>query len=337
MNDRRGFISAVACSVLCVPAIAAAQPGKVWRIGWLAPASATGDATQVARLAAFSQGMRELGYSLGSDYTIEERSVNGRNDLYPALAAELVASRVDVIIAPGTTAALSAQKATATIPIVFVSAGDAVASGLIASMARPGGNLTGRSSITQEMDAKRIELLREAVPGMSSLAVLLVRLGPPGTPLSPLWAQAMAAVEAAARRYGIAVQVSELRSAEQLDATLALMRSRQPSGLIVFDQTLVLSVKERITEFALRSRIPAIYQQREWVDAGGVMSYGPNNTDEYRRLTSYVHRIFKGARPGELPVEQPTRIELVINLKTAKALGITVPQSLLLRADEVIQ
>ena len=146
MTDRRGFIiSAVACSVLCVPAIAAAQPGKVWRIGWLAPASATGDATQVARPAAFSQGMRELGYSLGSDYTIEERSVNGRNDLYPALAAELVASRVDVIIAPGTTAALSAQKATATIPIVFVSAGDAVASGLIASMARPGGNLTGRS------------------------------------------------------------------------------------------------------------------------------------------------------------------------------------------------
>ena len=149
MTDRRGFIiSAVACSVLCVPAIAAAQPGKVWRIGWLAPASATGDATQVARLAAFSQGMRELGYSLGSDYTIEERSVNGRNDLYPALAAELVASRVDVIIAPGTTAALSAQKATATIPIVFVSAGDAVASGLIVSMARHGGNLTGRSSIT---------------------------------------------------------------------------------------------------------------------------------------------------------------------------------------------
>ena len=258
MNDRRGFISAVACNVLCVPAIAPAQPGKVWRIGWLPPASATGDATQVARLAAFSQGMRELGYSLGSDYTIEAKSADGRNERYPELAAELVASRVDVIITPGTTAALAAQKATATIPIVFVSAGDAVASGLIASMARPGGNLTGRSSITQELDAKRIELLREAVPGMSSLAVLRVRLGPPGTPMNPLWAQAMAAVESAARRYGIAVQVSELRSAEQLDATLALMRSRQPSGLIVFDQTLVLSVKERITEFALRSRIPAI-------------------------------------------------------------------------------
>ena len=172
---------------------------------------------------------------------------------------------------------------------------------------------------------------------MSSLAVLRVRLDAPGAPLNTLLAQAMAAVEAAARRYGIAVQVSELRSADQLDATLALMRSRQPSGLIVFDQTLVLSVKERITEFALRSRSPAIYQQRNWVDAGGLMSYGPSNADEYRRLASYVHRIFKGARPGELPVEQPTRIELVINLKTAKALGLTIPQSLLLRADEVIQ
>ena len=337
MNARRGFISAVACNVLGVPAIAAAQPGKVWRIGWLAPASAAGDATQVARLTAFSQGMRELGYSLGSDYTIEAKSADGRNDRYPALAAELVASRVDVIIAPGTTAALAAQKATTTIPIVFVSAGDAVASGLIASMARPGGNLTGRSSITQELDAKRVELLREAVPGLTSLAVLRVRLDASGTPLNPLQAQAMAAVEAAARRYGIAVQVSELRSADQLEATLALMRSRQPSGLIVFDQTLVLNVMERITEFALRSRLPALYQQRNWVDAGGFMSYGPNNADEYRRLAGYVHKIFQGASPGDLPVEQPTKIDLVINLKTAKAFGLTVPSSLLLRADEVIE
>ena len=337
MNDRRGFISAVACNVLCVPAIAQAQPGKVWRIGWLAPTAATLDATAVARLAAFNQGMREQGYSLGRDYTIEAKAVDGRNERYPELATDLVASRVDVIITPGTTAALAAQKATATIPIVFVSAGDAVASGLIASMARPGGNLTGRSSITQELDAKRIELLREAVAGLTSLAVLQVQVDTPGAPMNPLQAQAMAAVEAAARRYGIAVQVSELRSAEHLDATLALMRSRQPSGLIVFDQTLVLSLKERITEFALRSRIPAIYQQRNWVDAGGFMSYGPNNADEYRRLASYVHRVFKGARPGDLPVEQPTRIDLVINLKAAKAIGLTVPQSLLLRADEVIQ
>lgn len=327
----------MACNVLCVPAIAPAQPGKVWRIGWLAPTSATADATAVARLAAFNQGMREHGYSIGRDYTIDAKSAGGRNERYPELAAGLVASRVDVIITPGTTAALAAQKATATIPIVFVSAGDAVASGLIASMARPGGNLTGRSSITQELDAKRIELLREAVPGLSSLAVLRVRLDPPGTPLNPLQAQAMAAVEAAARRYGIAVQVSELRSAGQLDTTLALMRSRLPSGLIVFDQTLVLSVKERITEFALRSRIPAIYQQRNWVDTGGLMSYGPNNADEYRLLANYVHRIFQGDRPGDLPVEQPTRIDLVINLKTAKALGLTIPQSLLLRATEVIQ
>ena len=333
MTLRRTFLLAIG-----VPLVGRTQPTpEMWRIGWLAPTSAPGDATQMARLAAFNQGMRELGYRLGRDYSIVARSVDGRNDLYPALAAELVASRVDVIITPGTTAALAAQKATATIPIVFISAGDAVASGLIASMARPGGNLTGRSSITQELDAKRVELLREAVPGLTSLAVLRVRLDASGTPLNPLQAQAMAAVEAAARRYGIAVQVSELRSADQLEATLALMRSRQPSGLIVFDQTLVLSVKERITEFALRSRIPAIYQQRNWVDAGGFMSYGPNNADEYRRLAGYVHKIFQGASPGDLPVEQPTKIDLVINLKTAKAFGLTVPSSLLLRADEVIE
>ena len=321
MTLRRTFLLAIG-----VPLVGRTQPTpKMWRIGWLAPTSAPGDATQVARLAAFNQGMRELGYSLGRDYSIVARSVDGRNDLYPALAAELVASRVDVIITPGTTAALAAQKATA------------VASGLIASMARPRGNLTGRSSITQELDAKRVELLREAVPGLTSLAVLRVRLDASGTPLNPLQAQAMAAVEAAARRYGIAVQVSELRSADQLEATLALMRSRHPSGLLVFDQTLVLSVKERITEFALRSRILAIYQQRNWVDAGGFMSYGPNNADEYRRLAGYVHKIFQGASPGDLPVEQPTKIDLVINLKTAKAFGLTVPSSLLLRADEVIE
>ncbi len=337
MTNRRRVVATAAASVLCGPLTATAQPGKVWRIGYLGPTSAANDPSQAARLAAFHQGMRELGYRLGRDYSLEAKSADGRNERYPALAAELVASRVDVIVAPGTTSALAAQRATATIPIVFVSAGDAVASGLIASLAHPGGNLTGRSSMTQELDAKRVELLREVVPALSKLAVLLVRTGPKGTPLIPLQVQAMAAIDAAARRYGIEVQVAELRTVDEVDPTLALIRGWRPSGLIVFDQSLVLSVKDRIVEFALRSRMPSIYQQRLWVDAGGLMSYGPTSADEYRRLASYVDKIFKGAKPGDLPVEQPTKIDLVINLKTARVLGLTIPQSLLLRADAVIE
>ena len=337
MTNRRGFIGTVAASVLCGPFTAAAQLGKVWRIGYLGPTSAANDPSQAARLATFHQGMRELGYILGRDYTLETKSADGRNERYPALAAELVASRVDVIVVPGTTGALAAQQATATIPIVFVSAGDAVANGLVASLAHPGGNLTGRSSMTQELDAKRVELLREVVPTLSKLAVLLVRTRPQGTPLIPVQLQGMAAVNAAARRYGIEVQVAELSTVDEVDRALSLIASRRPSGLIVFDQSLVISVKERIVDFALRSRIPSIYQQRVWVDAGGLMSYGPTNLDEYRRLASYVDKILKGAKPGDLPVEQPTKIDLVINLRIAKALGLTIPQSLLLRADEVIE
>ena len=208
--------------------------------------------------------------------------------------------------------------------------------GLVASLARPGGNITGRSTITAELNPKRLELLREAVPGLASVAVLMVvSRDSPGVP--SLSERALAGVEAAGRQLGVRVQAVPLQGASALDAALAQIRSLRPGGLIVFDQAVVLRESERVLNFALRERVPTIFQSSGWVHGGGLLSYGPNTTDELRRITAYLDKIIKGAKPGDLPVEQPTQIELVINLKTAKALGLTVPQTLLLRADEVIQ
>ena len=319
------------------PVASHAQPArKVWRIGFIVPRPSSSDPVRAAGVAAFHGAMLERGYVAGRDYRLEEHSVDGRNERYAEIVNELVASRVDLLLVGGTSGATAAQQATATIPIVFFSASDPVGSGLVASLARPGGNVTGRSTITAELDPKRLELLREAVPGLASVAVLIVSSGgSPGVP--SILERALAGVEAAGRQVGVRVQPVRLPGAPALDAALAQIRSLRPGGLIVFDQAVVLRESERILGFAQRERLPAIYQSSGWVHGGGLMSYGPSTTDEMRRVTASVDKIFKGAKPGDLPVEQPTQIELVINLKTAKALGLTAPQSLLLRADEVIQ
>lgn len=273
MIDRRDFAHAVGFGLLGTSLRARAQPVRLWRIGLIVPRPSSGDPSRAAGIAAFHGGMRERGYVEGRDYRLEEHSVDGRNERYAEIANALVASRVDLLLVPGTSAALAAQKATATIPVVFVSVSDPVGSVLVASLSRPGGNITGRSTITAELDPKRLELLRNVRPG----------------------------------------------------------------GLIVFDQAVVLRESERVLHAAAAERVPAIYQSSGWVRGGGLMSYGPNNTDEMRRITAFVDKIMMGAKPSDLPVEEPTQIELVINLKAAKALGITIPQSLLLRADMVIR
>ena len=329
-------MAALAGCVLSSAGRAVAQPARVWRIGYIVPRPSSSDPTRAAGVAAFHDAMRERGYLAGRDYRLEERSVDGRNERYAEIANELVASRVDLLLVGGTSGAMAAQRATATIPIVIFSASDPVGTGLVASLARPGGNITGRSTITAELDPKRLELLREAVPGLASVAVLMVvSRDSPGVPT--LLERAFAGVEAAGRLLGVRVQPVPLQGAPALDAALAQIRSLRPGGLIVFDQAVVLRESERVLNFALRERVPTIFQSSGWVKAGGLMSYGPNTTDEMRRITAYVDKIIKGAKPGDLPMEQPTQSELVINLKTAKALGLTIPQSLLLRADEVIQ
>ena len=320
-------MAALAGCVLSSAGRAVAQPARVWRIGYIVPRPSSSDPTRAAGVAAFHDAMRERGYVAGRDYRLEERSVDGRNERYAEIANELVASRVDLLLVGGTSGAMAAQRATATIPIVIFSASDPVGTGLVASLARPGGNITGRSTITAELDPKRLELLREAVPGLASVAVLMVVFrDSPGVP--SLQERAFAGVEAAGRLLGVRVQPVPLQGAPALDAALAQIRSLRTGGLIVFDQAVVLRESERV---------PTIFQSSGWVHGGGLMSYGPNTTHELRRITAYLDKIIKGAKPGDLPVEQPTQIELVINLKTAKALGLTIPQTLLLRADEVLQ
>ena len=327
MTARRAFIVTLAGCLHFAALTPYAQAAKVWRIGFLGPRPPTVDPELAGMLAAFHQGMREFGYIEGRDYTFEARYAQGRNERYPELARELVRRRVDLILVSGGTGASAARRATATIPIVFVAVSDPVGEGLIASLARPRGNVTGLTSITAELNAKRVELLREVAPAMSSVGVLWVS----GQ------VAALSGVEAAARAYGIQVHASEMRSVGEAEAALAQVQSEHPGGLIVFDQSAILNVSQRIVAFTSRTRIPAIYQSRRLPDAGGLMSYGPSSTDQYRRAAGYVDKIIKGAKPGELPVEQPTKLELVINLKTAEAVGLTIPQSLLLRADEVIQ
>ena len=307
--NRRPLVAAFAATVFAAARRAAAQTVRIWRIGFIVPRASSGDPARAAGIAAFHDAMRERGYVAGRDYSLEEHSVDGRNERYAEIANQLVASQVDLLLVPGTSAALAAQRATATISVVFLSASDPVGTGLVASLARPGGNITGRSTITAELDPKRLELLREAVPGLASVAVLIVVL-PGGSGAPSVLERALAGVEAAGRQVGVRIQPVRLQGAPALDAALAQIRSLRPGGL---------------------------YQSSGWVRGGGLMSYGPNNTDEMRRIAAYIDKIFSGAQPSALPVKQPTQIELVINLLTAKALGLAIPPSLLLRADEVIQ
>jgi putative ABC transport system substrate-binding protein len=319
----------VAVLILAPPlAIEAQQPGKVYRIGVLEIA---GVAANAANLSAFRQGLAELGYVEGQNLVIEYRSADGRPERFSALATELVRLGVDVIVTRGTPAALTAKQATHTIPIVMASSGDPVLEGIVASLARPGGNVTGLYIVAPpELGGKRLQLLKEAVPGSSRIGILWN----PGDLYAPLIVRD---TEGAARAMGVQLKSLAVQRSEPFERLFETALFGQVDALIAVEDSLTFTYRDRILDFAAMSRLPAIYGLREFVDAGGLMSYGTDRRDLYRRSATYVHRILTGASPADLPVEPPIKFELAINLKTARALGLTMPSALLRRADYIVQ
>jgi ABC-type uncharacterized transport system substrate-binding protein len=321
----------VLLAILLTPPGGDTQPaaGKVYRIGILGNIPLTNP--EGARLwGAFIQGLRDLGYVEGQNITIEYRFSEGQYERLPDLAADLVRLQVDVIVAPATQNVLVAKQATRTIPIVMTGGGDPVGNGLVASLARPGGNVTGLSILAFETVGKQLELLKEIVPRFSRVAVL----GNPNTQMYPLW---LGEVKAAARSLGVQLQILEARGPDNLESAFAAMSRERAGALLVPTDGMFLLHRTRIVELAAKSRLPAMYGTKEYVDVGGLMVYGASLRDNFRRAATYVDKILKGAKPADLPVEQPTKFEFVINMKTAKALGLTIPPSVLARADEVIQ
>ncbi len=302
----------------------AQQPAKVPRIGLIRPGSPP---DRDPNGEAFVQGLRDLGYVEGRTIAIEYRWAEGRSERISDLTADLVRLKVDVIVTTGQHG-VAAKQATSTIPIVFLVHPDPVAAGLVASLARPGGNLTGLSLMGPELSEKRLELLKEALPKLSRVAVLRDPRQPP-TDLPP--------TEAAGRALGVHLQVMEVRDINDLEAALAAAKKGRAGALNMLSSPFFYAHRARIVEAVAKARLPAMYHQREFVDVGGLMSYSPNFPDLFRRAATYVDKILKGAKPADLPVEQATKFELVINLKTAKVLGLTIPQSVLIRADQVIQ
>jgi putative ABC transport system substrate-binding protein len=324
--DRRTFIGGVMGGLLAAPLAARAQQvGKVYRIGILEPIPASRNA---ANLDALRKGLRDLGYIEGRNLIIEYRSADGRAERFPDLASELVRLKVDLIVTRGTPAARAAKNATGTIPVVMATMGDPRA--IVASFAHPGGNITGVTTFSTELTAKRIELLKELVPNLSRVA-LLHNMGNPAAP--PEWEE----TKTAARSLGLQVELLDVRSQGDLGRAFELAVRQHVDALLIGADGLTQMHQQTIVDMVARNRLPAANPAREFVEAGGLITYAVNYPDLYFRFASFVDKIFKGAKPGELPVEQPTKFELVINLKTAKVLGITIPQSLLLRADELIQ
>jgi putative ABC transport system substrate-binding protein len=319
----------LAISIFAASLAAHAQPaGKIYRIGYLSSGSST---TAPHLREAFLQRLRELGWVEGQNIVIDYRAAEGRSDRLPDLAAELVRLKVDIIVALATPDTAAAKNATGTIPIVMVAVTDPVATGLIASLARPGGNVTGLSfSVGLETYGKGLELLKETVPKVHRVAIL-------SNPANPVHALAIRDVKGAARSLGVQLQLLEARGPSEFDGAFAAMAKERVDALLVVSDTLFVLHRTRLADLAARGRLPAAYSAREYVEAGGLMSYGPSLLDLWRRAATYVDKILKGAKPADLPVEQPSKFELVINVKTAKALGLTIPQSLLLRADQVIE
>jgi len=328
--ERRTFVAVLTGGIVVAPfAAEAQQAAKIARIGYLALNLVASPHLPEA----FRQGLRDLGYVEGRNVVIEYRDAEGKWDRLPALAAELVALNVDVIVAAATRHALAAKQATRTLPIVFAVVADPVGSELVTSLARPGGNVTGLSVLAPELVGKRLELLTQAVPGVSRVAVLRH----PGAQGERTEKEMLKGAEAAARALGVRLQLLEARGPDDLDRAFSEMTRSHAGALTVLPSSMLFTERRRLVDLAAKNRLPAVYELREFVDAGGLMAYGPDLADLFRRAATYVDKILKGVEPGDLPVEQPTKFELVINLKTAKALGLTIPQSVLGRADEVIQ
>jgi putative ABC transport system substrate-binding protein len=327
--QRRGFLIAAGAFLAAPFATDAQQPGRIARIGFLS----LNMAGNPRGTDSFRQGLREHGYVEGRNVVIEYRDAERKFERFPALAAELVALKVDVIVAPSVVASQAAKQATKTIPIVFAGVADPVADGLVASLARPGGNVTGLSNLAPELVAKRLELLQEAVPGVSRVAILWQ----PGSGMEGTDKKTLKDAEVAARALGVRLQVVEARGPAELQRAYADMTRERANALVVLGTPMFFTERERIAGLAIGNRLPAMFSTRQFVEVGGLMAYGASLDDLLRRTATYVDRLLKGAKPADLPVEQPTKFELVINLKTAKALGLTIPQSVLGRADEVIQ
>jgi putative tryptophan/tyrosine transport system substrate-binding protein len=324
---RRKFIALVGAAVARPICVRAQQPaGKAHRIGYLAGGSST-----TALHGAFRQALRELGWVEGQNIVIDYRFAEGRFDLLPDLAAELVRLKVDIIVAAPTPAAMVAKNATEAIPIVMIGVGDPVGLGLIASLARPGGNVTGLAySVGLELVGKQLELLKETIPKIHRVAIL-------SNPANPAHALAIRHVKVAAQSLGMELQLLEARDPNQFDGAFAAMAKERVGALLVVPDGMSIIHRARLADLATKNRLPSMYGIRENVEAGGLIFYGHNLSDQWRRAATFVDKIFKGAKPADLPVEQPTKFELVINVKTAKALGLTVPPPLLARADEVIE
>ncbi len=330
MMDRRTFLAGTGAVLLAAPLVAEAKPaGKVYRIGYISNSPpSTPESSRMYE--AFRQGLLERGWVEGQNVVIEWRFAEGRMERFPDLTADLIRLKVDIVVTLGGPAARAAKQATTTTPIVAIGVSDPVGQGLVASLARPGGNVTGLATLFPELAVKRLELLKEALPGVSRVAVLWNAANPGNVII-------LRGVQAAAQTLGVTLQTREVRGPDDFAAAFAKMRRERPDALMILDDPLLFQYRASIVDFAAKRRLPAMHPFRESVEAGGLIAYSVNLAELNRRAAEYVDKILKGAKPADLPVEQPTKFELVINLKTAKALGLTIPPSLLGRADEVIQ
>lgn len=327
---RRKMLVALGAGALAAPLFPfAQQQAKVWRVGFLS-ARRSPPLLDLDYYGAFPRRLKELGYVDGRNLHIEWRFADGDYQRLPGMASDLVRLKMDAIMALGPPCASAAQKATTTIPIVIVVSGDPVAAGFVKSLARPGGNVTGLSNLAGDMGAKHLEMLLAIAPGLSRVAVLV-------NPANPAHAQIVKTIQAAAQKAGIKTITLNAQTPAEIDSALAAAAREQAGAVIVGLDPLFIQQVHQIASAASSYRLPSIFPNREYAEAGGLMSYGQNQAEIYRRAAEYVEKIFKGAKPAELPVEQPTKLELLINRKTAKALGLAIPQSLLISADKIIE
>jgi putative ABC transport system substrate-binding protein len=325
MITRRAFIASL-IAVVAPLAAQAQQAGKVYRVGFLWDSPAVWPHA----LEGFRQGLRDLGWVEGQNIVVEYRWAEGRFDRLPGLAEELVRLKVDVIVAPSSIYAGAAKRATSTIPVVFASHADPIGSGHVVSLARPGGNITGLTIMMTETNVKGLELLKQAVPGLSRVAVIW-------DPATPSHRPGLKAVEAAGPALGLRIQPVAVSNAAEFDSAFSAMVQERAGGVLVLSTPLFMGGARQLAELAMKHKLPTMFGPREHVEAGGLLSYSPDRADLYRRAAAYVDKILRGAKPADLPVQQATKFELVINMKTAKALGLTIPPSLLQRADQVLQ
>jgi putative tryptophan/tyrosine transport system substrate-binding protein len=324
---RREFLTVIGGGVAALPHVTRAQQGPTRKIGFL---GVSNPAAQKEWTAAFVQRLRELGWIEGQNLVIEYRWAEGRTERFAPIVAEFISLNVNAIVTAGTAATLAAKRATTTIAVVFATAGDPVATGLVASLPRPGGNVTGLSNQAHDLAAKRMEIMREMLPGFGRLAILANI----GSPLAVLQA---AEAKATAVKLGIEAATLEIKVSDDIAPAFSDVTKRRSQALYVVNEPLTFNHRARIAELALQARVPTMHDIREHVDAGGLLSYGPNFPDLYRRAAVHIDKILRGLKPADIPVEQPTKFDLIINVKTAKALGVNTPPMLLARADEVIE